>query len=400
MKKAFIVILTLIFASSFLGGCASEAPVSDRMTSLTAETNTSTSLAASAETSIPTPTDSASISDSEPSKTETSIDVTTSEQSTEGRFFPDSDTELIRWVDLYSLSLTELAFARNDFFAKEGYLFEKSEYIEHYQALPWYVPDSEFSYDKFNEIQLANILLIQVAEARVGNGLLYLPSGSILDYDQDGALETLVYQAPDPFTMQITISDTDGERTWEIDCEAAYGKVYIGDINYDDGVLDLFTDEMGASDDYKSYASGITNQGFLIRGEIPGSCSNISVGGEGVITTLGRKNMLMTWFTKVRYKLGDTGELVYEKEPQYSFEDFPCTAIVDIPLRSSPDLSLGIDFTIPAGAQVFLVSTDDIEWVKIRTADMAGWIHISNDTTVTDLNLNAVKVFEGLVIAD
>lgn len=137
-----------------------------------------------------------------------------------------------------------------------------------------------------------------------------------------------------------------------------------------------------------------------MRGEVPESCSNVTVCGESVVTTLGRKDMLMTWFTKVRYGLNDAGELIYEKEPQYSFEDFPCTAIVDIPLRSSPDLSLGIDFTILAGTPVFLVTTDDVEWVKVRTADMAGWIHVTDETTITDLNLHSDKVFDGLVIAD
>jgi hypothetical protein len=392
MQRKIRIIIALVITSSILSGCKPES------------NNTEESPGLSSENTIQIITDIATVSESETSSEtspeETIIETTTVEQSTEGRIFPDSDTELIRWIDLYPLSLTELAFARNDFFAKEGYLFEKAEYLEHYQALPWYVPDTEFSYDKFNEVQLANILLIQIAEARAGNGLFYLPSGSSLDYDQDGTLEELTYLAPDPFTMQITIHDSEGDRNWVINCEATYGKVYIGDISYEDGILDFFADEIGASDDYKTYVSGITNQGFLMRGEVPESCSNVTVCGESVVTTLGRKDMLMTWFTKVRYGLNDAGELIYEKEPQYSFEDFPCTAIVDIPLRSSPDLSLGIDFTILAGTPVFLVTTDDVEWVKVRTADMAGWIHVTDETTITDLNLHSDKVFDGLVIAD
>lgn len=388
MQKAIIILAAMILTSSFLSGCTVETQVGDVSTGV------------SSEVSTPASSELSAAFESESSFQETIVETTNSEQRTEGRIFPDGDTDLIRWIDLYPLSLTDLAFARNDFFAKEGYLFEKPEYLEHYQALPWYVPDPDFSYDKFNEVQLANILLIQAAEARAGNGLLYLPSGSDLDFDQDGTLEELTYQAPDSYTMQITIHDSDGDRSWDIDCLAANGKVYIGDISYEDGILDFFTDETGDSDDYKTYVAGITNQGFLMRGKIPGTCSNVIVCGESVVTTLGRKDMLMTWFTNVRYLLGESGELIYETEHQYSFEDFPCTAIVDIPLRSSPDLSLGIDFTIPSGTQVFLVTTDDVEWVKVRTADMAGWIHVTNKATITDLDLQSVKVFDGLVIAD
>lgn len=104
MQKAIIILAAMILTSSFLSGCTVETQVGDVSTGV------------SSEVSTPASSELSAAFESESSFQETIVETTNSEQRTEGRIFPDGDTDLIRWIDLYPLSLTDLAFARNDFF--------------------------------------------------------------------------------------------------------------------------------------------------------------------------------------------------------------------------------------------------------------------------------------------
>jgi|GEM_PF-2630440 len=401
MQRKIVLLPIACIMLSLLTGCLFEARTTTDMqidSSVTSADITTESTSNSQINSQVISEESAEITTTENSISETTRE--TADPMKDGMIFPNSDEELILWKDLVPLSLEQLAFARNDFFAREGYVFQKQKYIDHYDSLVWYEPDDTFTYDRFSEIQQVNIHLIQIAEARAGNGLLYIPSGTTLDFDQDGDLEELTYEAPNEFSMNIVLHDTDDDRHWDIDCTAPFNKMYIGDILYDDGILDLFADEMGASDDYSSYVAGVTSEGFVERGMVSGSCDDVTLSGNGIISTSGRMHVMMTWYVHAKYVLETDGSLIYEAEPEYSIDDFPCTAIVDVPMRSVKDTSMAPDLSIPAGTTAYLVSTDNIEWVKIRWGDQEGWLHLTKFSTITDLDTYASMAFEGLIIAD
>ena len=313
-----------------------------------------------------------------------------------GMIFPLSDTELIRWSDLIGLSLQDLSFARNDFYARAGYSFEKESYRDHYASLSWYKVNPDFSADSFSDIQKANILLIQIAEARAGNGLLYLSSGTKLDFDQDGALEGLEYGPDSDGKFAIRLEDGSDERVWHVDIGDSSGKVYIGDVNSSDGILDLFTDGTDESGQSVILSAGLTSQGFLMRGSIPGACDTASVNGEGVVITHGRMLVLMNRDIEERYVLNASGALTADPAIYYSLEDYPATTIVDLPLRSTQDNDAAPDITVPAGTAVRFVQTDNAAWVEVRADDVDGWLFLVDGVTVADLGLTADKVFAGL----
>ncbi|GKU23231.1 YARHG domain-containing protein [Clostridium folliculivorans] len=77
--------------------------------------------------------------------------------------FVDSDKRYLTDADLADLSKDRLAIARNEIFARHGYVFKTDEFKNYFTSKRWYVPSS--SYDGtdtvFNEYEKANYKLIQ-----------------------------------------------------------------------------------------------------------------------------------------------------------------------------------------------------------------------------------------------
>ncbi|GFP77423.1 YARHG domain-containing protein [Clostridium fungisolvens] len=91
-----------------------------------------------------------------------SISVNTS-PSVEDYVFVDSDRRYLTDADLADLSKDKLAIARNEIFARHGYVFKTDEFKNYFTSKQWYVPNP--SYDGtdtvFNEYEKANYKLIQ-----------------------------------------------------------------------------------------------------------------------------------------------------------------------------------------------------------------------------------------------
>lgn len=69
--------------------------------------------------------------------------------------FP-SDREYITESDLYGKSMEEVAFIRNEIYARYGYIFVTEPFKSYFEGKEWYTPNPGFSDDDFNEIERAN----------------------------------------------------------------------------------------------------------------------------------------------------------------------------------------------------------------------------------------------------
>lgn len=396
---AAVVCILLVFAS----GCEffpvpSASPGSSASASVSAGTG-STEPSASASSSTVAPTEAATEAPTE----EPTAEPTPTPDPTEGMIFPNSDTELLMWDDLIVLDAKKLDLARNEIFARAGYKFTNSYYTDYFGKFSWYKVDTSFSESQFTEIQLANIHLIQAAEDAIKGLLHYIPSGTKLDFDQDGTLETLTYSAPDDYHMNLKMKDGGTTTSWNINCDTPSKKVYLGDIDFQDGMLDLFVDEFGPSDDYALYVAGIKHHSFLKRtpsDTLPGVPKSLKLNGHGIISTTRRMDILMTWFSKVNYKLNSSGKIVFVPQSSYSMENFICKTKVNIPLKSSASSSSAVAFTIPAGTTVKLVSTDDKKWIKIKAPGGTGWLQMADLMTLANPYLSGMDAFDGLIMAD
>lgn len=98
------------------------------------------------------------------------------ESETAGEYiFPESSSRLLTRDELKTLSGEQLRFARNEIFARHGRMFASADLQEYFDAKEWYegnVKPEEFSDSVLNEIEKANISLIQAREAlgEIGDG--------------------------------------------------------------------------------------------------------------------------------------------------------------------------------------------------------------------------------------
>lgn len=82
--------------------------------------------------------------------------------------FPYSNCSYLTDDDLRYLSKEQLALARNEIFARHGYVFKMEVYRNYFKSKSWYVQDSSYdgSMSALNAYEQANVNLIQKWEAK------------------------------------------------------------------------------------------------------------------------------------------------------------------------------------------------------------------------------------------
>ena len=75
--------------------------------------------------------------------------------------------------DLSGLSAKELTYARNEIYARHGYVFKSSELNAYFGGLDWYSPGDDNNKVKMNKIEKDNIDYIKKYQQK--NGLEYTP---------------------------------------------------------------------------------------------------------------------------------------------------------------------------------------------------------------------------------
>jgi hypothetical protein len=81
---------------------------------------------------------------------------------------PDSSTRRLTRNDTVQLSVAQIRIARNEIFARHGFTFSSADMQEYFSQFSWYRPvPGEIS---LNEVELANIRLLQQAERARGTG--------------------------------------------------------------------------------------------------------------------------------------------------------------------------------------------------------------------------------------
>jgi hypothetical protein len=78
---------------------------------------------------------------------------------------PGSDSRYLSDSDLSGLTKEQLAFARNEIFARHGYVFTTKKYADYFSSKSWYRPDSGYA-GELNDIEEYNVNLIQQYESK------------------------------------------------------------------------------------------------------------------------------------------------------------------------------------------------------------------------------------------
>lgn len=80
--------------------------------------------------------------------------------------FPNSNNILLTENELKTLSKDKLALARNEIYARHGFIFSTQPYKDYFESKSWYVSNSSFkgSDEELNEIEIMNVQLIKMIE--------------------------------------------------------------------------------------------------------------------------------------------------------------------------------------------------------------------------------------------
>ncbi|MCH5184788.1 MAG: zinc-ribbon domain-containing protein [Oscillospiraceae bacterium] len=82
-------------------------------------------------------------------------------------FFP-SDTVYISERDLFYLSREDVAFIRNEIYARHGYIFQNEPYKSYFAQKAWYIPNPNFNESMFNPVERANKDFLVQYEKKMG----------------------------------------------------------------------------------------------------------------------------------------------------------------------------------------------------------------------------------------
>jgi len=110
---------------------------------------------------------SGSNSSSSSSSSSTTTDPATTQYSGDGYVLKDSDTHVYTESELSKLTKDQLMYARNEIFARHGYIFKSSKLSSYFNGLSWYNPTTaaaDFSYSVFNSTEVKNISTIKKVE--------------------------------------------------------------------------------------------------------------------------------------------------------------------------------------------------------------------------------------------
>lgn len=92
-------------------------------------------------------------------------DINDSSSYSSDYIIPDSNTRYLSRSELMGYSKEQLAYIRNEIFARHGYVFEKAKYRNYFLSKPWYTPDYSFNYEyDLNRVEKANVDLIKELE--------------------------------------------------------------------------------------------------------------------------------------------------------------------------------------------------------------------------------------------
>jgi ribosomal protein L40E len=116
--------------------------------------------------------------------------------------FYDSDSRYLTDSDLSNLSAQELCYAKNEIYARRGYIFASTELSDYFNAKNWYWGTNDastFSDSVFNSIEVANVSLLQQKEFSL------VPGGYVLD--QPGYTYQNIGSYSGGYVAQATSSD-------------------------------------------------------------------------------------------------------------------------------------------------------------------------------------------------
>ncbi len=322
--------------------------------------------------------------------------------------FPESHERELIPNDFYSLgcwqpTLETLSIARNEIYARKGYIFESEQWNEYFGSKPWYKPISRDS-TNLNRYEEFNVGLMRYYEHCLNRKSKYYrlkhdpptyhrDEDVLCDLDGDGKQDTIRYTFSQR-KYELTINGS----TYHGRAECLVDSFAIVDIDINDGIKEVVVSALGPSDDPSSDFFIYRNDAVEIIGQTY-SLYNDGIGFDGHrnLRVISRGSILETWFFEKLYILDEDHHLKTIEDNIYSAHH---SLFLKQALTVYRDRDTESPTTILKPLQVVeIIATDDKRWCKIRTANVAGWFYVDK-RGINGSGIAAYNMFYGLSYAD
>ncbi len=309
----------------------------------------------------------------------------------------DSGTRLLTEEDIADLTVSSLELARNEIFARHGYVFTNENYKSYFSSRYWYKENKDYSERLLSDIEKQNVLFLK-QQADRGKAYFKQAKGgtALVDLNTDGRKDTVVLECEpggDSFKLNVNGQSITGTG------DNLDGVMFICDIDTGDGYKEIAVTESGPSSDEATYFFYYDGGGINFMGKVQGSGSVVWMTGNGTFSTKTRGNILHTWFFTDHYRLSSSHRL--ENVPQQYYRmNTVVTVRQELKLQKSPaDAATAV--VLEPGEDVLLTRSDNREWCEVQNSEgITGWFAVEGFNTVRGTDMSASDYFEGLNFAD
>lgn len=323
---------------------------------------------------------------------------------------PESSTKKLTEEEIMQIESSKLGYARNEIYARRGYIFSDEKYRSYFVTKAWYKPVDMISAESLNDIEKYNVNLLKYYEEMWGqngknnrdNKQNYdaFKSGEKIsvDVNGDGQKENIIYKNLGEAGYSLTVNDIEVENTKYTNLADF---IAVVDVDKSDKYKELLISDYGPSSDDFSTFYYFDGSKLIDMGETAGviEYNEIRIDSSGSFSANTRGQILQTWFFDKYYTLTDEHKIVEIPHEVYVtdydvFVKQPIKLFTDRNLQSS-------SFDLVEGQIVKIIGTDDKEWCQIETSvGKKGWFAIEGFKIIRNEGLDASEVFAGLCYAD
>ncbi len=328
-----------------------------------------------------------------------------------GYILDKSNTEKLTYDAIYAMGTKELDYARNEIYARHGYVFHSPQYNTYFTSKEWYNPVEDNSSITLNKLEQYNIALIEFTKElrerdyggefeRVSEQNIYEANKEVhLDINGDGKDEVITYDTlgedgEDIYKAMIHVNGDAVEVSGCLDTEFA-----IVDIDPNDTYKEILVSDFGLSDDYRTSYYIFKDNKITQIGETEGIFDfGIRINGDGTFIARTRTDFLHTWHYAKRHYLDQSHNIADIHDELYE-DNTPVFLQESCAFYAEKDVSSDT-FTLSEGQVVTLVASDLNEWVQIKTkGGKTGWLKLTDYNKLED-GKSIHQIFLGLFFYD
>jgi hypothetical protein len=323
----------------------------------------------------------------------------------------ESSTKKITEEEIFQLDSSKLDYARNEIYARKGYVFQNEKYRGYFLKKAWYKPSAEVSADNLSDIEKYNVNFLKFYEEYWSNNGAYTQNQqkqlydaykasekALIDLNGDEKKEEIIYKNLHNAGYKLSANGSSVEDDKYTDLADFFAVV---DIDKSDKYLEILISDYGpSSDDYSTFYF-FNNNKLIKMGETAGviEYNEIKIDGSGNFSARTRGQILQTWYFDKHYKLTSEHKLIEIPQDIY-LTDYDVFVKSQIKLYTERN-ETGDYFDLLEGQIVKIVGTDDKEWCLIETsAGKKGWFALEHFNQIRNEGLDAGSVFAGLSNAD